>query len=940
MPVARDIHAATLTSLDGSWSAPVARGVTYVFGCYELRTDRHVLLENEIPVRVGSRALALLFALVEQAGHVVTKAELIRAAWPDTFVEDVSLRVHIAALRRILQDDGREPVYIANVAGRGYRFVADVEQRLRHSVPRRAPPAIGPPNASFEQVNPRGFDVIGVEAVVERVIALVRGSRLVTLVGPAGVGKTTLALEALKRLSLNFSGGAYSVDVSNVVSSYGLEDILRAAIERDGDTEGADDYGRRSRRILLVDGCDAIVDVAATAIENLLRGRQDLHVLATSVEILGVESEQVYRVEGLATPQSELDQLDFAKDVDGTFPPALSLLLRHATAVGLHLATEPDDLRRLGLLCRRLDGNPMAIELAVAHIAANGLEGLEAQLSASGGAARRGANDDQTLAALARWQIQSLSPEDARILARLSVFCGSFTISAACSVACDATLSPERAVDSLRSLLHKSMLTASLATTPRRFKISEMVRNLARVSLAETGEEITCRLRHARAIYTILSESALDHASDRHGDWELHIRPWRSDVLAALETLNDACDAELYCRLATRALQLGLSLGGPETFRAHLETALQSAHLVTLDTIQRARMALALFDQAMTGTDRSSAVPGLKSPKESRAEGRLRTDSLLVSSASALLENEPARARSLALAALERARATNEPGSLRAAEAALAAAEHRRGQHESACEIAKRLLAQPAPAFPFAEAPWGNDLRIGMRISMAVGFWITGQADRARLAVADAMNHAPRQGPLAICQTLALAAVPILIWCGDDVTADRHTRQLADIADRSGLTYWQTWARLHEDALNLQSFREGRGHRVVRLPTLTALQRQTWCTFTGNCYSGHIEEQSWCGPELIRLEGHRRLRDAGELAIPDARKIFLRAMGIARQQRALGWQLRSAISLARLQDSSERDLDLLSATIALFSEGFSSSDLIVARSMLRDSGSA
>src|SRR5471032_2578441 len=202
LPVARPIEASD------------AQGDVLRFGSFALYRNERLLLDGTEPVQIGSRALEILIALVNRAGHVVSKEDLIAQVWPQTFVEETNLRVHIAALRRALGDGQTPNRHILNVVGRGYSFVSPVTVDVESAAPRKSA-VVAPPSRHFPlPLTP----VLGREEDVAELIALLNTRRLITIVGGGGLGKTTLALATASQLSDAFSEGSYFTDLGGIRS--------------------------------------------------------------------------------------------------------------------------------------------------------------------------------------------------------------------------------------------------------------------------------------------------------------------------------------------------------------------------------------------------------------------------------------------------------------------------------------------------------------------------------------------------------------------------------------------------------------------------------------------------------------------------------------------------------------------------------------------------
>src|SRR5258706_2292362 len=299
------------------------------FGPFRLLATQRLLLEGDKPVRLGSRAFDILAALIEQAGEVVGKEELIARAWPQTFVEEANLKIQVSALRRALGDGQGGNRYVITVPGRGYNFVAPMrrEETFRaDSAP--SVPSTTPHNLPFAETRMIGRD----DAVTALVNRLSR-ERLVTIVGTGGIGKTTVALAVAERMMASYEHGVWLVDLaplgdprlvaSTVATVLGLEirteDPLAALVAA----------VRDNRMLLLLDNCEHVIDAAAGLAAALLSGVPGVSILATSREPLGVAGEREYRLAPLGVPHAS----SRPTATEAAAFPAVQLFVERASAI-------------------------------------------------------------------------------------------------------------------------------------------------------------------------------------------------------------------------------------------------------------------------------------------------------------------------------------------------------------------------------------------------------------------------------------------------------------------------------------------------------------------------------------------------------------------------------------------------------------------------------
>ena len=408
------------------------------FGPFRLLAAQRLLLEGDKPVRLGSRAFDILAALVERAGEVVGKEELIARAWPQTFVEEANLKIQVSALRRALGDGQGGNRYVVTVPGRGYNFVAPV----RIEEPSQAPP---PPTIAPAATHNLPFAVtrmIGREEAVAALVSRLSRQRLVTVVGPGGIGKTTVALAVAERMIANYEHGVWLVDLAplgdpRLVPS-AVATVLGLEIRTEDPLPGLVAALRDNRMLLLLDNCEHVIDAAASLAAAVLSGAPGVNILATSREPLGVAGEREYRLGPLGSPQpsSRLTAAEAAAF------PAVQLFVERVTAIVEDFALTDANAPLVVEICRRLDGLPLAIEFAAPRVEVLGVEGLAARLDDSLpllGARRRTAMPrHRTMRAVVDWSYGLLSEDEQRFFRALGIFAGGFTVEAAAAVAMDA----------------------------------------------------------------------------------------------------------------------------------------------------------------------------------------------------------------------------------------------------------------------------------------------------------------------------------------------------------------------------------------------------------------------------------------------------------------------------------------------------------------------
>jgi len=520
----------------------VSRHRTAAFGPFRLVAVERLLLDGDRPMRLGSRALDILIALVECPGELVTKRDLMAIVWPDTTVVEANLTVHVAALRRALGDDHDGNRYIANIPGRGYRFVAAVNFIDRDGTPSPRLAAKGASdNLPFPQTR-----LIGRDETVTNLVCQLTTQRLVTIAGPGGIGKTLLALKIGEELIPAIDDGVWLIDLAPVADRLlvpsALASVLALDIRSDDPTAGVVAAVRDRRMLLIFDNCEHVIDAAAALAAGILRGSSGVKILATSREPLRLAGEHVHRLSRLASPPGS-STLSAAEALEY---PAVQLFVQRAAASSSAFELTDADAPFAAELCRKLDGVPLAIEFAAARVDTFGVRGLAARLDDGLGllnAGRRAAPArHQTIGAALDWSYQLLSPDEQLVFRRIAIFVGSFTLEAAAAIVGNLGLEDDETIEHVIALTAKSLLAADVRDTAPRLRLFETTRAYALAKLVESGESDVIGRRHAEYYRDLLDAAGRDPAiADRTpGDFALDVDNIRAALAWAFSSGGDA----------------------------------------------------------------------------------------------------------------------------------------------------------------------------------------------------------------------------------------------------------------------------------------------------------------------------------------------------------------------------------------------------------------
>ncbi len=965
MTLQRTEHAEIVCRFEDA-PADVSRAV-YASGECEIDLARHELRVLGHVVPVGGRAFEIIAILAQSAGELVSKDELMVRIWPGAIVMDSTLYVHAASVRKAL---GPHRNLLRTVSGRGYRLLGNWTVRRREVA---KPPIGAQPTRMNGDAPANNFPaavthLVGRSAAVQRLHDLASAYRIVTLTGPGGIGKTVLALQVARGLARGFADGGWFVELAGLSDPHLVPSAVATALglSLGADTNALEAVARAiggKELLLILDNCEHVIDTAAPLAELCARLCPRVTVLATSREVFRIEGEYAFRVPPLHVPAQQHTTPD-----EILSHSAAKLFVARTTELGLDVSARAEALRTIASICRRLDGIPLAIEFAAARAATLGIDlvaaGLQDRFELLTTVRRTALPRHRTLRATLDWSYQLLTEAERRLLRRLAIFSGGFSLAAASAVVAQGPASEAETAEGVANLAAKSLVASDLSAAGGHFRLLETTRVYATSKLSDGGELQTYSRRHAAYYRALLSGIARE--ADKRSVPAADV----DNVRAALEWCFGPCgDPALGVGLAAVAAPVFLAMSLLPECLGWSERAIQALDDASRGGAEEMNLQASLGVSSMHLHGQSDAARGAlaRSLAIAEARGDVLNQVGLLGMLSMFDVRDGDFTTSLHDARLSRAveGTAGNTVALALANSILGRALQFVGDHDGSRRELAASFHYWCRSPRTSEVYLGLDHHILVGIGLARNLWLQGHpaqaVERVRQTIRDAeqKNHPASLG-------LALSWAPgVFLWTGDLDSATDLADRLRLHAEAHSLRPYLAVARGYRgavavgrgearagvedlqgclDQLHAMRYRMlSTGFRLSLVEGLVAtglpgkaraLAEETIRLVRANGDLVHM-------PEALRMRGRvllsmpRRRADEAELC-------FLQSLEWSRRQGARAWELRAATELAALwvdqgqadQRQADRGRALLAPVFDAFMEGLDTADLRAAACVL------
>ena len=760
-------------------------GLRYSFGVFTLDLPQLTLCRSGQPVKLGGRAANLLAVLASAGGELVTRERLLAEVWPGQSIDESAVRVHLSTLRKALGDDR----LVTNEAGRGYRLTLPVT-RSSTAVPLTAEAAVYRPLVKLQ----------GRAEIVETLLGELPDRRFLTLTGPGGIGKTSVAMAAAAEVSARWGASVRFVDFAPVSDPGLAEGTVATTLGLPA--SGANRFAAiaaelaSAPHLLLLDNCEHLIDAAAALAERLLQAVPGVMILATSREPLRASGEWVHRLPALATPGERAQ--DAADVLDS---PAAALFVERARAARADFRIDNSNAVALAEICRRLDGIPLALELAAARVDTMDLQALADRLHDRLNLLTRGRRTalprHRTLRAALDWSYDLLEEPERKLLMTLAVFRSGFDAADALGVAGGREY---EILDGLADLVSKSLLVASQDQEGTRYRLLDTTRYYGLERLIEARRDDEIRARHARHLTTLFTDRQQAWEGRAPRDWLAAHSRLIDDIRGALDWgMGESGDPALALSLIVASAALWFHLSLPHEFLSRAEHILDALeHDGEADQAQRIEL-LAAYGHALWHTRGPVAQMGRAFDQALEIADTIGNEGLARRAqwgvwAHRILAGRYAESLSAAKRFDTRIGEHAAPAERQAALRMQALSHHFDGEHGEAMELLKAAYAIPTTV----RVSHANHAQVDNRVAAASLHmrlaWLLGDTGGAMDLAHSCADYAiSTDHALSVCYGLSIGCIPVAIAAGQRQQALEWLDTLGRQTTRYTLDYWHAF---------------------------------------------------------------------------------------------------------------------------------------------------
>lgn len=885
-----------------------AEDTLWAFGSFVIWQTQRRIESPDRQVRLGPRSFDLLLALVQRHGEYLSKEELLSSVWKGVIVEEASVRVHMSLIRKALGEPGSEDgcqEWISNVPLRGYRFNGRV---TISSISGRG--GINSGALPFAKLPSRLTSLVGREEVVLATIDSLGKHRLVTLVGPGGIGKTSLAVCVAKRLGDQDGLQVGFIDLAPLISREHVLGTMARAVGVAADLPGTlDEIAQtlsEARVLLLIDNCEHVADTLAPLLGQLLIRLPELRILATSRETLRLVGECVVRVPALGIPEEGVTDINVLRE-----SPSVELLLSRSESAGVEVGYGEQG-PYLARIARQLEGIPLAIEIAAARLGTQSARDLADRLQDHSRLltiSNRGAvGRHSSISAAIDWSIELLDEREAKLLRALSTFRASFDVEAVVSMGVG-RIEPDDAYDALSSLVEKSLVMFDPGDHVSPYRLLDATRAHA-AKLAEQRRETADLLAlHADHMLDTMQTATAALPSLNEKVWADRYTRYLDDVRYALvNSLASSDRLSVAAKLLTSSSPLWFQVSQVAEYRDRVATTLSLVERLDRRNVEMETWLATALIISLLHTDGLSqaldeicdrAIAGAQVAKSRVLElqarwGRCTYDMFRGSYSDAIHHAETLQTI---------VRAWSDPAALNLSHRVSAMANHFCGRFQISEEHSQASLRLSELAGRTRTNMVGVDPVVAAQALLARTQWIRGDSEAAMATSAAAVRHAQEKAhPVSLCSAL-YGACPVAIWSERYELAAQWIALMRDEARRRGLVGWLRYAEWYQEGLDLRTANLPK-QVVLRindlLPGYDPPHKEMLATFNLELVDEELVERVrageglWCAAEVWRGLG---LRHHLKKEVAEAEAYYMRAFETAKSQGALAWQRRATTSL-------------------------------------------